>query len=673
VGIILLVFSVFSLMIPFSQTASAQVLDGTVDSFQKISATQGGFGGSITAGDAFGRDVENIGDLDGDGVNDLAVGALGDDDGGTDTGAVYILFMDSDGTVKSEQKISDTAGGFTGVLNSGDHFGTSVASLGDLDGTGSSVLAVGAIRDNSNTGAVHILFLNSDGTVQSKTKIANGVTNFGSPLGNGDFFGSAVANMGDIDGDGVNDLAVGADLDDEPFDSGAVYIIFLTSSGAVNSVQKLSSNSNAGVDGLFLVQDQAGRSLANMGDLDGAGSSVVALAVGVADGQGPQNSNRGAVQILFLDSVGKAINIQEISSAAGGFGGTIDNGDQFQSVENIGDLNGDGVNDLAIGAPFDDDGGDAATCFGGVLIFCNKGAVWILFLNSDGTVNGQQKISDTEGGFTGVLDNFDAFGFSVANLGDLDGDGVPDIAVGAPSDDDGGTDTGAVYILFMNGVPSPPTPDLHPSILSEVQNIEEKLDGNKESLITQINIAITSIQITLANIVTAIGDVATDVAEILVTVTSIEENMNLSATKSLIEIVPAAIELDPGILVIGAPDSEFANPDVTILNPFDPPRDSNIKICVDATSFAGTLVSDADNLVRLKLDVAGGGDFSIFSEKTGAEDQGPKKGVVVGKLKNVVCFEVAAKEFQLVFENAEADAKNVEVAIIWTAGKIIIP
>ncbi len=55
-----------------------------------------------------------------------------------------------------------------------------------------------------------------------------------------------------------------------------------------------------------------------------------------------------------------------------------------------------------------------------------------------GWVLSHQKISDTEGGFTGILDNGDVFGISAASLGDLDGDGVSDLAVGAGGDNDGG-------------------------------------------------------------------------------------------------------------------------------------------------------------------------------------------------------------------------------------------
>ena len=69
-----------------------------------------------------------------------------------------------------------------------------------------------------------------------------------------------------------------------------------------------------------------------------------------------------------------------------------------------------------------------------------------------GWVLSHQKISATEGGFTGILDDDDLFCRSVASLGDLDGDGVGDLTVGAIGDDDGGPDRGAVWVLFLDGV-----------------------------------------------------------------------------------------------------------------------------------------------------------------------------------------------------------------------------
>ncbi len=113
-----LVVAVVALAVVMSgQRAQAQ--PGTVLSHQKISDTEGGFKGALDKGDEFGSSVASLGDLDGDGVGDVAVGATDDDDGGENRGAVWILFLNPDGTVKSHQKISDTEGGFTGKLNDG--------------------------------------------------------------------------------------------------------------------------------------------------------------------------------------------------------------------------------------------------------------------------------------------------------------------------------------------------------------------------------------------------------------------------------------------------------------------------------------------------------------------------------------------------------------------------
>ena len=65
--------------------------------------------------DELGNWITTLGDIDGDGVVDIAVAAIGDDDGGMDRGAIWIIFLNRDGTAKGQQKISDTQGGFTGV------------------------------------------------------------------------------------------------------------------------------------------------------------------------------------------------------------------------------------------------------------------------------------------------------------------------------------------------------------------------------------------------------------------------------------------------------------------------------------------------------------------------------------------------------------------------------
>ena len=145
--------------------------DGTVRKEQKISSVAGGFAGALEDGDRFGSAIGRLGDLDGDGLKDMAVGAPLTKFQGEIRGAVYVLMMNADGTVKSEVRIASQEGGFGGALSQGDRFGSSISFLGDLDNDGKSELAVGAPLDDDggtggclsstkcNVGAVWILTL----------------------------------------------------------------------------------------------------------------------------------------------------------------------------------------------------------------------------------------------------------------------------------------------------------------------------------------------------------------------------------------------------------------------------------------------------------------------------------------------------------------------------------
>ncbi len=411
---------------------------GTVGSTAKISDISGGFSGGLVEGDFFGIDVSHIGDLNRDGTSDIVVSQSGAA-GGNSRGGVWTLFLDDDGTVINQQPIGNGVGGFVGTLDDNAGLGIAVEAIQDLNGDGIQDLVVGVRGDDdggNDRGAVWVLFMKTDGTAGGQSKISSTSGGLTLPLRDGDQFGSSVASIGDLDGNGAVDLAVGAIADSHTNTSaGAVYVLFMNPDGTVRHNQKLTT----GVGGFAPVLgslDSLG-AVANLGDLDGDG--VAEMAVG-APGDDDGGADRGAAYVLFMQRDGTAKRTQKISATSGRLPALLDDGDMFgNDVSAAGDINGDGVPDIIVSANGDDDGGD------------DRGAVYLLFLNPDGTVKDYEKLSAATPGLG--LDDGDRFGSAATLVWDVNRDGVPDLAVGAAGDDDGGLDRGAVHLLFLNSVP----------------------------------------------------------------------------------------------------------------------------------------------------------------------------------------------------------------------------
>lgn len=421
--------------------------DGNVRTYVKIANAQSGFTETLDDGDQFGIAVHDIGDLDDDGVSDLIVGSWKDDDGGTNFGAAYILFMNADGTVDDSQKISMSAGGFTGPIDSADDFGEAVAGIGDLDGDEIEDVVIGErANDNGGTdrGAMYVLFLNADGTVKAEQRVSDTAGNFLAAFRNFDNFGGCIEVIDDINGDEIDDLAVcaaGLDYVDgvvqgTTTDTGGVYELEMNTDGTVQAFHTVGDGGQGFSDSLIDTSDKFGSAVAVIPDLNGDGIDDWAVGAPLDDDGAAE---AGAVYILFMNADGTVESETKISSLTANFTGLLDSGDRFgNSIDSMGDLDRDGVSDILVGAWQDDDGGT------------NRGSAYIIFLNSDGSVKDYQKISDTAGDFEGTIDDSDQIGFSIAAVNDLNDDGFKEVAIGSFGDDDGGTDRGAVWLMFLN-------------------------------------------------------------------------------------------------------------------------------------------------------------------------------------------------------------------------------
>ncbi|HTF90923.1 MAG TPA: integrin alpha [Planctomycetota bacterium] len=313
-----------------------------------------------------------------------------------DSQALRSIHADSSRTAITEHELLDA--GF-------------VTFFGDRNGDGTDAVAV--LKRHATGGPeLSILRLDSEGAVVSRTLIHAEEDGSPSQLPNFAENAESLASLGDLDGDGMPELGIGAPV--AQGHCGAVWILFLRRDGALRKCVELASMSALVAAG---VQKDVGlgESLAPLGDLDGDGTTELAI------GMGPEfRYSLSHERSIFIASIGKdgfVPRARRIDGDAEGFG---ESGNWLgESLASLGDVNGDGVADLAIGISDDTDGGEV------------RGAVWIAFLAPDGSVREKHKVSEWEGGFTGVLRDWSRFGMSLAGPGDVDGDGVPDLLVGA--------------------------------------------------------------------------------------------------------------------------------------------------------------------------------------------------------------------------------------------------
>lgn len=417
---LLTVFVLVTFFSPYHLDAQISTQWGP-DGYVKIENGSGGMSADLEPGDRFSRDHDQAGDINGDGVVDLVIGARSDDDGATDAGAVYIVFLNNDGTVQSNQKISSLEGGFNETLLENNFFGYGVAGIGDYDNDGIPDIAASAPASVNR--ALYIIHLNRNGTVKSFVK-------------NTDIMAQGLSAIGDMNHDGRIDLVAcdpGSDVGGN--NMGAISILFLDSTSQVMPAQTVLINPLSGGLGTGLVagDEFGGREAAMLGDIDGDGTKELAVGAFKSDG------GKGAIWILSLDSTTFTVTSKlKITEGLNGFGDTLTTGSNPNGTTGanfghalckVGDLNGDGVPDLMTGANQQ-----------------NEGWGYILYLNPDKTVKTYTRINNTDGGFGFTLTSEDRFSRSISFLGDLRGDGTIAVNYGAGA---GAGSAGALYLLFF--------------------------------------------------------------------------------------------------------------------------------------------------------------------------------------------------------------------------------
>jgi len=399
------------------------------------------------AGDEFGSALAAC-DFDGDGFDDLAVGAPGEDLGIAlgRAGAVNVFYGESTGLASPRvQSFDENTPGIPGSAASQDQFGFELACA-DFDGDGHDDLAVGAptksIGGDSFAGAVFVLPGSATGLVAT----ASFVLDQDQPLVTGeaepeDRFGFALA-AADFDGDGFDDLAVGVPLEDS---SGAFHAFFGSASGL--SVDDAVYRDETGLGGLSEIADAFGAELV-AGDFDGDGRGD--LVIGIPFENFAAATDCGQVNVVYGAPGGFDFGSTQFWAQDNILGaGTSESGDDFGWAAAAGDFDGDGRDDLAVGSP-----GEFVTGLG-------DGAATVFMGSATGLSAARRRgIASGLDGWPGDATEHERFLSNAMTAGDFDGDGHGDLALGAPLEDtvlqtvDAGTVTVIYGSLFADGFDS---------------------------------------------------------------------------------------------------------------------------------------------------------------------------------------------------------------------------
>ena len=414
----------------FAKSLTLGALNGT-DGFKITGAAQGDYSG---------RSVAAAGDVNGDGFDDIIIGASGRRPDGTfQTGAAYVVFGKASGfpATLSLGTLNGTDGfAMIGRTLPEDQAGKSVSGAGDINGDGFDDVIVGTLGRGA-----YVVFGKAGGFASSLSlpslTATDGFKIVGPALDTG--FGARVAGAGDVNGDGVSDMVVSA-----PYGvhrAGTAYVIFgnnTTPFGTTFDTSTLTGTNGFIVNGVQ--GDYAGITVGTAGDVNGDGhDDLIVGSRGVSSSTGIH----GRVHVIYGKTTTFA-NAIDLATLDGTSGFRLDNEPSYPDghedgfgrvAAGAGDVNGDGFGDIIIGRQGAFDGGN--------------GQAYVVYGRSDfpaaqfitqATLNGSNGITLNSTVKNGVL------GVSARGAGDVNNDGFADLIVGAPGIN--ADNRGAAFVVF---------------------------------------------------------------------------------------------------------------------------------------------------------------------------------------------------------------------------------